>query len=256
MSDKSRTPTRAVDKLVSLAQSTFSGDLSPHEQEGFDRLANTMASRRPWRPLRLLALVLGLSAALFVPFILAHRHSRASLSFRITSGASSVASGETSWPASRIDFSDGSSVVLEASARASVSEVGDHGARVHLDRGRLRTHFVSSHDARWLVDAGPYLATAAGTAFDLAWTPSEQLLEVWLHNGMVVIQGPLANPGISMVAGQHLRASGLTDQILVDRIEPTEATGPANATALTAPLAPTPRPTTAPRPASSRAHDL
>jgi ferric-dicitrate binding protein FerR (iron transport regulator) len=219
------TPTRAVDKLVSLAQSTLTGDLSSREQEGFDRLANAMASRKPRRLLRLLTLGLGLSAAVLVPFILMHQHSRPSLSFRITSGASSVASGETSWPASRIDFSDGSSVVLEASARASVSDVGDHGARVHLDRGRLRTRFVPLHDARWLVDAGPYVVTAAGTTFDVAWTPSEQIVELWLHQGIAVVKGPLADPGISLGTGQHLRVSGLPGQILVDRFEPAEATG-------------------------------
>jgi ferric-dicitrate binding protein FerR (iron transport regulator) len=254
MNDKYRTPTRAVDKLVSLAQSTFTGDLSAHEQEGFDHLANTMSARKPRRRLRLLALGLGLSAALLVSFILAHGHGRPSLSFRITSGASSVASGETSWPASRIDFSDGSSVVLEASARASVGEVGDHGANVRLDRGRLRTHFVPSIDARWLVDAGPYRISAAGSTFDVAWTPSERTVEIWLGEGTVVVQGPLANPGIGMIAGQHLRASGLMGQIMVDPIEPAQASVQAKATALTAPSAP--RPAKTPRPASSRAQDL
>jgi ferric-dicitrate binding protein FerR (iron transport regulator) len=223
MNGDHRTPARATDKLVALAQSTFTSDLSAHEQEGFDRLANTMASHKPRKPLRYVALVLGLSAALLVSFILAQRHSRASLSFRITSGASSVASGEASWPASRIDFSDGSSVALEASARASVGEVGDHGARVHLDSGKLRTDFVRMPNARWLVDAGPYLVTAAGSAFDVAWIPSEQIAEIWLREGTVVVQGPLANPGISLVAGQHLRASGVMGQILVDPIEPAVA---------------------------------
>lgn len=253
MRDKDPTPTRAVDKLVPLARSTFTGSLSVREQEGFDRLANTMARSKPRRPLRLVALGLGLSAALLVPFILVQRHGRSSLSFRITSGASSVAKGETSWPASRIDFSDGSSVVLEASARASVSDVGNHGARVHLDRGRLHTHFVPLHDARWSVDAGPYLVTSAGTTFDLAWTPSEQIVEVWLHQGTVVVQGPLANPGISMVADQHLRASGLTGQISVDRIEKTAS--PVDATALAAPATPAPRPAKTRRSSSSRAND-
>ena len=217
MNDERRTPPSAVEKLVSLAQSTFVGALSPHEQEGFDRLAGTMARSKPRRLLRLLALVLGFAAALLVPLTLAHRRSRPGLTFRITSGASSIVSGETPWPASRIDFSDGSSVVLEASARASVSEVGDHGARVHLDRGRLHTHFVSLHEARWLVDAGPYVITAPGATFDVAWTPSEQIVELWLREGRVVIGGPLANPGIGMVAGQHLRTSGLMGQILVDQ---------------------------------------
>jgi ferric-dicitrate binding protein FerR (iron transport regulator) len=255
MSGKHLTPTRAVDRLISLAHSTFTGSLSVREQEGFDRLANTMARSKPRRPLRLVALGLGLSAALLVPFILVQRHGRSSLSFRITSGASSVASNETSWPASRIDFSDGSSVVLEASARASVSDVGDHGARVHLDRGRLRTHFVPLHAARWSVDAGPYQVMSTGTAFDLAWTPSEQIVEVWLHQGTVVVQGPLANPGISMVADQHLRANGRTGQILVDRIEPTKTASPAEATALAAPAAPAPRPAKTQRSSSSRAND-
>jgi ferric-dicitrate binding protein FerR (iron transport regulator) len=254
MSDRYPPPTRAVDKLVSLAQSTFTGDLSAHEQEGFDRLANTINAHKPRRHLRLLALGLGLAAALLVPLFVAQRHGRTRLSFRITSGASSVASSETSWPTSRIDFSDGSSVVLEASARASVGEVGDHGANVHLDRGKLRTHFVPLPDAHWMVDTGPYRVSSSGGTFDVDWTSSGQIVEIWLREGKMIVQGPLANPGIGMVAGQHLRASGLMGQIVVDQMDPAQASAPAEATELSTPSAQ--RPAKAPRPAPSREQDL
>jgi hypothetical protein len=250
MTSKPHDPARAVDQLISLAQSTFTDDMTAREQEGFERLASTMASRGPSRRLRALTLGLGLTAAaILVPFVLVSAYSRPNLSFRIASSASSSAGG-VSRTAGRIDFSDGSSVVLDTDARASVSEVGSHGARVRLDSGRLRTHFVPLRDAHWSVDAGPYLVTVTGTTFDVAWTPTEQVMEVWMHKGTVVVQGPLADPGISVAAGQHLRANGLTGQILLDRIAAENPEG--GTSAATEP--PSPRPVESPRltPASAR----
>jgi ferric-dicitrate binding protein FerR (iron transport regulator) len=69
------------------------------------------------------------------------------------------------------------------------------------------------------VDAGPYLVTVAGTTFDIAWTPAEQTMEVWVLDGSVVVKGPLADLGISIATGQHLRANLVTGRVLLDRID-------------------------------------
>lgn len=248
MTDKRLTPKDAVDRLVYLAQSTYTDNLTARQQEGFERLANAMAGRRPSRRLRALTIGLALTvAAMLVPFVLARTYSHPNLSFRITSSAPSAVAGEAPPSAGRIDFSDGSSLVLEVDARASVSEVGGHGANVRLDNGRLHAHFVPLRDAHWSVGAGQYLVIVTGTTFDVAWSPAEQIMEVWMQKGTVVVQGPLADPGISVAAGQHLRASGLTGQILLDRIAPVNPSLGESAT--NEQPSPTPPPTDSPRPA-------
>jgi hypothetical protein len=141
-------------------------------------------------------------------------HKEPMLSFRLTTAAPSPAARP-----GRIDFSDGSSVVMADGARAAVGEMGAHGARVLLESGRLHTDFVPMPRARWSVDAGPYRVSVTGTTFDIAWIPTEQRMEIWLYKGSVLVKGPLAEPGIAMSAGQHLCASGVTGQIVLDRIE-------------------------------------
>jgi hypothetical protein len=211
MTGKRLTPAQAVDRLVDLAQSTLSDSMTSSEQAGFDRLP----LREPRRRTRWFALGLGLGlAAVSLPLVLLFLHKEPGLSFKLTTAAPSPAARP-----GRIDFSDGSSVVMADGARAAVGEMGAHGARVLLESGRLHTDFVPMPSARWSVDAGPYRVSVTGTTFDIAWIPSEQRMEIWLFKGGVLVKGPLAEPGIAMSAGQHLSASGITGQIVLDQIE-------------------------------------
>jgi TolA-binding protein len=61
--------------------------------------------------------------------------------------------------------------------------------------------------AAWTLDAGPYIVHVTGTEFDLAWRVDEQTLDLRLIEGSVTVNGPLANGGLKMVAGQHLVAN-------------------------------------------------
>lgn len=237
MTGNRSTTSESVDRLVTLAQSTFSDDLSSRENEVFDRLARGIHPTT--RNLRSGWFVLGLSFAAAVAVVaitLGLVHRTRHLSFRVTGGSPSTEGADDPRTAGRIDFSDGSFVALQPSARASVTDVDDHGARVHLERGELHGRFVRTKGARWVVDAGPYLAMVTGTTFDIAWTPSGQTMEVWVLDGAVVVKGPLADPGISIAAGQHLRANLVTGQVMLDRIDraeesadATEAGAPATA---------------------------
>jgi ferric-dicitrate binding protein FerR (iron transport regulator) len=214
------TTSESVDRLVTLAQSTFTDDLSSNENEVFDRLAKGMHAPTRNPRLRWFALVLSFAAAVALATIavgLVHRTRH--LSFRVTGGSRSTEGADDPRTAGRIDFSDGSFVALQPSARASVTDIDDHGAHVHLERGELHTRFVRAKAARWVVDAGPYLVTVAGTTFDIAWTPAEQTMEVWVLDGSVVVKGPLADLGISIATGQHLRANLVTGRVLLDRID-------------------------------------
>lgn len=106
--------------------------------------------------------------------------------------------------AQRLQFSDGSRVTLEASAEATVAELGSHGARVVLARGQAEVAIAKRKNAAWLLQAGPYKVRVTGTAFRLIWSADLEQIEVDMRHGSVVVTGPMAGSGVALHAGQRL----------------------------------------------------
>ena len=88
-----------------------------------------------------------------------------------------------------------------------VTDVDAHGSRVLLESGRAHVRVTHRPAAKWVVDAGPYSVHVVGTEFDVRWSGSEEVLDVQLHRGAVIVRGPLASGGLTMEAGQHLVAN-------------------------------------------------
>jgi hypothetical protein len=103
-----------------------------------------------------------------------------------------------------VRFSDGTEVQLERQSRGRVAWTSARGARVMLEHGRARVQVVPRKGARWQFDAGPCVVQVTGTKFDLRWSEAEQVLEVWLTSGSVIVRGPPAPNGVAMHAGQRL----------------------------------------------------
>jgi hypothetical protein len=101
-------------------------------------------------------------------------------------------------------FSDGTQVDLAPAARVRVAETDERGARVLLEEGRARAHVVPRTGSRWVFDAGPCRVQVTGTRFDMRWSPADQVLEVALYSGSVIVKGPPAVGGVPMRAGQRL----------------------------------------------------
>jgi len=88
---------------------------------------------------------------------------------------------------------------------------------VLIESGAARVHVTPRPRARWSVDAGPYTIRVTGTAFDVAWAGGEEVLDLALHNGSVIVSGPLAAQGLVMEPGQHLVANVKAGVIRLDR---------------------------------------
>jgi hypothetical protein len=103
-----------------------------------------------------------------------------------------------------VHFSDGTEVRLEERSRGRVAWTSARGARVMLERGRARVKVVPRKGAEWQFDAGPCLVQVTGTKFDLRWSDEDQVLELGLTSGSVIVRGPPAPSGVTMHAGQRL----------------------------------------------------
>jgi hypothetical protein len=197
-----------LQQLLRLAKEEAGDELSAHEQAGLERLEQALASRRgsrTWKWALSFAAVLGGTLLFFLPRLLGTR----ALSVEVVSGT--VSEGGYVRPTQGGDallrFSDGSEVKLDSGARARVTELKTHGARVLLESGRARVHVVHRADTKWALDAGPFTVQVTGTEFDLSWASADELLDLHLHNGSVVVSGPFTLGGVGVGPGQHLVAN-------------------------------------------------
>jgi hypothetical protein len=101
-----------------------------------------------------------------------------------------------------VAFSDGSRVRIEPTTSARITGVSAHGAHLVLERGFLDVDVVHRTGAAWTIEAGPFEVAITGTAFSIRWDSDE--LTVAMTRGSVLVKGPLATSGISVLGGQKL----------------------------------------------------
>jgi ferric-dicitrate binding protein FerR (iron transport regulator) len=217
--------------LVALAQKTLgdpsdasesaSGDVRAGEQQAglvrFERAIARRTLRRRSGALRWTA-GLGLAAAALVFSFLTLRDHRQALTFSVVNGV--VSDGgyirANSSQGTALHFSDGSSVALDPGTGARVGDFDANGGRVLLESGRARVHVTPRPKASWTIDAGPYSVHVIGTEFDIRWLASEEVLDLHLVKGAIVVRGPLASEGLSMKTGAHLFANVRKGEIRLD----------------------------------------
>lgn len=105
-----------------------------------------------------------------------------------------------------IHFSDGTSMVVAPGGASRVIDVDGDGARVLVEHGEVEARVVPRAAARWSVAAGPYSVAVTGTRFSVSWQPDVRRFEVALHEGSIIVRGPMVEPGLAMQAGQRLVA--------------------------------------------------
>ena len=164
------------------------------------------ASRRP----ALLAAAAACLVAAFAVLSVLHRGDR--VSFVVGSppargdvGAWVAANGEAPLT---MRFSEGTSFTLTPGARVRVTGTTRRGATILLERGTVGAAVVhTGSDTQWNLQAGPFEVHVTGTAFDASWDPTGEVFTLAMREGVVVVQGPLLQPGREIRAGEQLRVS-------------------------------------------------
>jgi len=215
----------AVGNLIALAQETFSDEPPATHDAGLVRFERAVARRtlRRRNPGWVWALGLG-AAAIVLPLVAwvsveMLRGHGSSLTFDVvnaTVGSGGYVRANVTGNAD-VHFSDGSSLTLDPGTGARVGDFDAHGGRVLLESGRARVRVKPLPHANWTVDAGPYSVHVIGTEFDIRWAATEEVLDVHLLKGAIVVRGPLARDGLSMEAGAHLFANVRKGEIHLDQ---------------------------------------
>jgi ferric-dicitrate binding protein FerR (iron transport regulator) len=123
-------------------------------------------------------------------------------------------------------FSEGTEIELGPGSKGKVTDVTENGARVVLRGGALQARVVHKPRAKWSVAAGPYDIEVTGTAFDVKWAEGGERMELKLHDGSVIVRGPLLRQGIRVAAGQKLVASARTGNVELSSLFEREAAAP------------------------------
>ncbi len=228
-----------VDKLALLAREATSDGWRTVRPEGIERL-EALAARRSTRRAPRLAFAAALAGAIVVAVVAGSLALQTRpLSFEV-SGASTNDVGyisSTGEKGAEIRFSDRSELAIEQHTRLRVSRLEVHGAHVMLESGSLHARIEPAPHAQWTLEAGPYVVHVTGTEFDMAWRVEEQSLDVRMQKGSVIVQGPLAEGGVRLVAGEELvaRASDGELSILDQRSTKASSAAPADSGAAAPP---------------------
>lgn len=235
---------RALTGLIAAARDELGAPSSARQHSGLMRFEQAVARRTLRADRRPMLWMLGLgTAAAGIALLVVNNAGDSALTFNVVNGSVSdggyvraAAGGGT-----EVRFSDGSNLALEPGTSTRVTDVDAHGGRVMLESGRAHVRVTHRPAAKWVVDAGPYSVHVVGTEFDVRWSGNEEVLDVHLHKGAVIVRGPLASGGLAMEAGQRLIANVKDGEIFLDARpasppevvvlpEPGEATKPAKHT--------------------------
>lgn len=192
-----------IDELLLLAKRARHTESARGDAASFRAFEARLANRPSLLFRHRIALALGTCALLVGGLWLGTRpRAEAPLQYQVVRGAEAVepARGD----ASRLRFTDGSSVVLGTESAARVQSTTAHGATVALARGSIDANIVPRGGNDWWFSAGPYRVHVLGTAFALQWRPETQHFEIRMRSGSVTVTGPLAERGISVARGQQL----------------------------------------------------
>ncbi len=119
----------------------------------------------------------------------------------------------------RVQFSDGSTLVVSAGSSLDVNDVDRRGAVVELTRGKVSVDIVAHDGSRWEVRAGLFTVRVLGTAFEVDWQPESDHFAVNVRRGTVFVTGPMLEPGRSVTAGSRCEVERSKNRLL---LEPTE----------------------------------
>jgi TolA-binding protein len=223
-----------VEQLVELAREASSTDLSPQESAGLHRLELALLARKRRSPALKIAIAVAAIAVAVSLFAFLGRDRP--LTYEVANAA--VSEGgyvATAAVQAYVRFSDRSEIEVAPATSVRVSGLEVHGARVMLEGGLLHVRIRPERRTSWTLEAGPYVVHVTGTEFDLAWRVDEQVLDLRLRKGSVIVEGPLADAGVRVSAGQHLVANHNAGTLsLVDELSVLPASSEAPPPALAA----------------------
>jgi transmembrane sensor len=100
-------------------------------------------------------------------------------------------------------FSEGTVVVLAPDSRGRVDELRTRGARLVLERGKLRANVTHRLRSDWRFAAGPFEVAVTGTALEIGWDPVRERFSTTVTSGAVRVMGPSVGAEVTVREGER-----------------------------------------------------
>lgn len=117
-----------------------------------------------------------------------------------------------------VEFSEGSTITVDAQSSLSIQDVGDSGASLELERGEVEVDIVPRRGARWSISAGPFEVHVLGTAFHVEWLPDSQHFTVSVLRGTVQVEGPMVERRPKLTAGERCIVDWASHRFTIEKI--------------------------------------
>lgn len=117
-----------------------------------------------------------------------------------------------------VEFSEGSTITVDAQSSLSVQDVGDSGASLELERGEVDVDIVPRRGGRWSVNAGPFEVHVLGTAFHVEWQPDTRHFSVSVARGTVQVEGPMVEQRRTLNAGERCVVDWGSQRFTIEKI--------------------------------------
>ena len=75
-----------------------------------------------------------------------------------------------------------------------------------LEKGRATAAIVHQGATNWRLDVGPFDVRIVGTRFDVGWDTEEEVFELGMREGTVVVSGAFLREPQRVCEGETLRA--------------------------------------------------
>lgn len=207
---------QAMEQLFDTVADTIGDGVSSDRMAKYERQIHELVchekqattARLRWAvvvaPVAAVAVLLGLflnAAHQTIPFTLAERHAA-------TAGVVGAWITTDVDETTRLDFDMGStsfSILPKSSVQVNRSDKA--AVKLALKNGSLRANIQGNGATRWSVDAGPYTVTVLGTKFETTWNAVDEVLDVTVDRGRVLVSGEgISGDGIQVIRKQHFRA--------------------------------------------------
>ncbi len=119
-----------------------------------------------------------------------------------------------------LSFENGTGILLKRGASAQVVSSNQKSVQISLKGGELDANVHGNGVTEWSIEAGPFRVNVVGTVFTVVWNQHDEIIDVKVDRGTVIVQGAeIGNRGIQVSGGHHFRAyqkTGLNAQMPIN----------------------------------------
>jgi hypothetical protein len=127
---------------------------------------------------------------------------------------------------SRLRFEHDSSIIVRQRSAVRVTLSQNDRVVLELNEGEILADIHGNGTTRWSIDAGPFTVDVLGTKFAVTWDRDDEILDVKVKRGTVLVRGAnLSDHGVKVTEGHRVRADARYGSVEFNPVAPQRYAG-------------------------------